>query len=79
MGKASNSSARSREQYASLQPRVKNLNETAIRKKWKKLPESTQSKVAELLRTMERPCLAHGGYNQKQLDAQVAVGGLVES
>jgi hypothetical protein len=67
----------SREQYARLAPRVKILKEGTIRKKWRKLPVGTQTKVAELLRTVERPALTHGSNDRKSVEVQAAVGKLV--
>jgi hypothetical protein len=68
----------SREQYARLAPRVKVLKEGTIRKKWRKLPVGTQTKVAELLRSVERPALTHGSNDKKGIDVQSAVTELVQ-
>jgi hypothetical protein len=68
----------SRKRYATLEPRVKNLKEATIRKKWKKLPHGTQMQVADLLRAAERPTLACGGNDRKNMDVQAIVCGLVE-
>jgi hypothetical protein len=68
----------SRGQYASLQPRVKTLKEATIRKRWKKLPIGIQAKVADLLRTVERPALTNGGSDRKNLEVQAVVSELVE-
>jgi hypothetical protein len=78
MVKARKVAKASRKQYARLQPRVKTLNETTIRKRWRKLPIRTQARVAELLREIERPSLTHNGNDKKNVEVQAAVGNLVE-
>jgi hypothetical protein len=39
--------------YATLQPRTLNVAQSAIRKKWTKLPENSQLRVGQLLRSIE--------------------------
>lgn len=78
MTKAKTATRSSRKQYASLKPRVKTLKEATIRKKWKKLPVLTQAKVADLLRTVERPALTHGSNDKRTVEVQAAIVGLVE-
>ena len=78
MPEAKRSGKGSRNRYASLQPRVKTLKESTIRKKWKKLPVVTQAKVAGLLRTVERPALTNGGNDKKNNEVQAVVSEMVE-
>lgn len=78
MTKASHPRRRSRGQYASLEPRLKILKEATIRKRWKKLPVGTQARVADLLRTVERPALTHESSERRNIDAQTIVSELVE-
>jgi hypothetical protein len=68
----------SREQYARLAPRVKVLKEGTIRKKWRKLPVGTQTKVADLLRSVERPAITHRSNDKKGIEVQAAVSELVQ-
>jgi len=67
-----------REQYSRLAPRVKVLKEGTIRKKWRKLPVGTQTKVAELLRSVERPALMHGSNDKNGIEVQAAISELVQ-
>ena len=53
-----NSQARSSRSYATLEPRVSKVSEAVIRKKWKKLPENSQVKLAYLLDGVSRQGLA---------------------
>ena len=66
-----------REHYATLKPRVTTLKQATIRKKWRKLPTGTQGKVADLLRTVQRPAFTHGRSDRRNFEAQVAVGELL--
>lgn len=47
-------SSRRARQFAALQPRTLNVSQSAIKKKWIKLPESSQLRVKQLFRTIER-------------------------
>ncbi|KAL2444405.1 hypothetical protein ABEF95_016537 [Exophiala dermatitidis] len=47
--KASSSSAAAGPQFATLVPRIKNVSEATIRKKWKPLPAQSQDKVRQIL------------------------------
>jgi kinetochore protein Fta7 len=78
MARASKPTRPSRKQYASLQPRVKTLKEATIRKRWKKLAPASQARVADLLRTVERPTLTHGGNDRRNIEVQAAISELVE-
>jgi hypothetical protein len=53
--KTANESSRT---YATLEPRVANVSEAVIHKKWKKLPEISQVKLAHLLDGVARQGLA---------------------
>ncbi|KAF7503613.1 hypothetical protein GJ744_003435 [Endocarpon pusillum] len=78
MAKSTAAAKSSRKQYARLAPRVKTLKEGAIRKKWRKLPVGTRAKVADLLRTIERPALTHGNNDRRGVEAQAFVSEFVE-
>ena len=78
MAKSKAAAKSSRKQYARLAPRVKTLKEGTIRKKWRKLTIGTQAKVADLLRTVERPALTHGNNDRRGVEAQAFVSELVE-
>lgn len=49
---------RSSHAYATLEPRVAKVSEAVIRKKWKKLPENSQTRLAHLLDGVARQGLA---------------------
>ena len=68
---ASKSSGRKR-QYAALQPRTLNVAQSAIRKKWTKLPETSQLQVKQLLRSIERSIQHRDG--RAAVDIQSVVG-----
>jgi hypothetical protein len=55
---ASKSSRPSSLSYATLESRVAKVSEAAIRKKWKKLPENSQIRLAHLLDSVARQGLA---------------------
>src|SRR3954452_1967585 len=50
---AASKSSRPTRHYATLQPRTLNVAQSAIRKKWTKLPENSQLRVKQLLRSIE--------------------------
>lgn len=50
---AASKSSRHTRQYATLQPRTLKVAQSAIRKKWTKLPENSQLRVKQLLRSIE--------------------------
>src|ERR1700733_11233082 len=50
---AASKSSRHTRHYATLQPRTLNVAQSAIRKKWKTLPENSQLRVKQLLRSIE--------------------------
>lgn len=50
---AASKSSRHTRHYATLQPRTLNVAQSAIRKKWTKLPENSQLRVKQLLRSIE--------------------------
>lgn len=77
MAKTDKSARPLRKQYARLAPRVKTLNEGTIRKRWRKLPVGTQTKLADLLRTVERPALTHASNDRRNVEVQAIVGELV--
>lgn len=78
MAKSNAAAKSSRKQYTRLTPRVKTLKEDTIRKKWKKLTVATQAKVADLLRTVERPALTKGNNERRGVEAQAFVSDLIE-
>lgn len=53
--KISNKSSRA---YATLEPRVTQVSEAMIRKKWKEIPENSQVRLAHLLDVVARQSLA---------------------
>jgi kinetochore protein Fta7 len=59
--------------YAVLKPRIHYVGENTIRKRWATLPESSQSKVRELLRAGERPTIMIHRDERRRLEAQQAV------
>lgn len=58
MGASKNTGNGCSRTYASLEPRVAKVSEAAIRKKWKKLPENSQVRLAHLLDGVARQGLA---------------------
>ena len=50
---AASKSSRHTRHYATLQPRTLNVAQSTIRKKWTKLPENSQLRVKQLLRSIE--------------------------
>jgi hypothetical protein len=50
---AASKSSRPTRHYATLQPRTLNVAQSAIRKKWTKLPENSQLRVKQLFRSIE--------------------------
>jgi hypothetical protein len=78
MPRANGTHAPLRKQYTSLEPRVKTLNESTIRKRWKKLPVGTQIRIADLIRTAGRSTITRGGKDKKSVQTQSVVNGLFE-
>lgn len=64
--------------FASLEPQTKNLSEKAIRRRWKRLPVTTQTKLEDLLRTIEQSALASGNNEPQNSEVQTIVGDLVD-
>ena len=58
MGASKKTSNHSSRPYATLEPRVAKVSEAVIRKKWKKLPENSQVRLAHLLDGVARQALA---------------------
>jgi len=52
--------------FAALEPRVRHISETTIRKKWKRLPPSSQDKVKQVLLSLKR----QSRVGQKYLDSK---------
>ena len=72
---APSKSSRRKPQYAALQPRTLNISQSAIRKKWTRLPESSQFCVKELFRSIKRSVQHKAGGSD--VDAQFAVDDVV--
>ena len=64
-----NSQAPSSRPYATLEPRVAKVSEAVIRKKWKKLPENSQVRLAHLLDGVARQGLAKMAKKRNQKHA----------
>ena len=58
---AASKSSRRKPQYAALQCRTLNISQSAIRKKWTKLPEISQFCVKELFQSIERSVQHNAG------------------
>lgn len=59
-------------QYAALQPRTLNVSQSAIKKRWTKLPEASQLRVKQLFRSVERSVMHKDGL--AATDVQSVVG-----
>ncbi|KIV77270.1 hypothetical protein PV11_09081 [Exophiala sideris] len=49
MGASKTSSSSTRKHFATLEPRIKNISQATIQKKWKPLPTTSQDKIRQLL------------------------------
>ncbi|KAK4946156.1 hypothetical protein LTR10_014667 [Elasticomyces elasticus] len=49
MGASKTSSSSKRKHFATLEPRIKNISQATIQKKWKPLPTTSQDKIRQLL------------------------------
>ena len=59
--------------FASIEPQILHISQDVIRSTWKTLPDSTEQKVQELLRSVERPVIARHVGERAQIEAQVAI------
>ena len=62
-----------RKAFASIEPQLLHISQDVIRSTWKTLPNSTEQKVQELLRSVERPVIARHVGQRAQIEAQVAI------
>lgn len=46
---SSSTSDRARSHFATLEPRIKNISQSTIQKKWKPLPTNSQDKIRQIL------------------------------
>ncbi len=59
--------------FALLEPQFLHISQDVIRSTWKTLPNSTEQKVQELLRSVERPVIARHVGERAQIEAQAAL------
>lgn len=71
-------SARRTARYARLEPAIRRVSRTAIQKKWRKLPESSQSRLRDVFRSIEKPPVPHKAKDGKGLEVQRVVDMAVE-
>ena len=62
------------QKYASLKPRTAHVARATVRKRWATLPETSQNKVKELIRSGERPAIMVHREEKRRLEAQRAIG-----
>jgi hypothetical protein len=63
-------------QFAALQPRTLAISQAAIKKKWTKLPESSQLRVKQLFRSVERSIQHKDG--RAAIEVQLVVDNVVD-
>ena len=63
--------------FTYLKPRVRHIPERTIKSKWSTLPESSQEKVRDMFRSLERPVIVRQRNERKRVDAQAAVQAVV--
>ena len=62
-----------RKAFASIEPQLVHVSQNVIRSTWKTLPNPTEQKVQELLRSIESPVIARHVDERAQIEAQVAI------
>ena len=63
--------------FSTLEPRIHRVSKAAIRKKWKKLPETTQEKVKSLFESIAQSAVLKSGKERNATEAQALIRGVI--
>jgi len=63
----------SRDTFAALQPKTLNISQRIIRKKWQTLPDSSQSKVRQIFRSVQKSVQDQDRKGNRRFEVQGAI------
>lgn len=68
---------KSSKRFAYLKPQVRQVSERTVKSKWTTLPESTQEKIRDMFKSLERPVIVRSHNERRRIEAQAAVQAVI--